>query len=248
MLPTILLNSELASLQLLEQHIHQYCPQLKICGKTTSIQEARDMIAEQLPSLAFVEVELPKGNGFKFVGELAELNFETIFLSENEEDAIKAANSQACGFLLKPYQPREIITVVNKAEECIRRKRKNIDHQDLLRHLSQQFPPYDRIGIPTIEGFEVFQVSEIIRCEGLQNCTRIITKRKTDIISSYTIGKFVKMLEAHHFFAPHKSHLINLAHIKKYYNEGTIQMSDHSHVPVAKRRKSQFLKLMLHSR
>ena len=173
---------------------------------------------------------------------------ETIFLSEKKEHVLNAVNHRACSFLLKPYHPREFIIAVNNAKECIRKKKNAMDNQQLIYQLSQQLPPNNRIGIPTIEGFEVFQIDEIIRCEGLQNCTRIVTKDKADIVSSYNIGKFAKMLDCFPFYAPHKSHLVNLSHVRKYYHEGTIIMSDNSHVPVAKRRKGQFVQLMLHSR
>ena len=101
---------------------------------------------------------------------------------------------------------------------------------------------------PTLKGFDFISIHDIIRCEGLQKCTRIITQEKSDIISSYNIGEFVKRLEKHGFFQNHKSHLINLRHIKQYYKEGTIKMADNSFVPVSKRKKSQFLKLMFLSR
>lgn len=102
------------------------------------------------------------------------------------------------------------------------------------------------IGIPTIEGFDFIIVKEIIRCEGLQKCTRIVTTSKTDIISSYNIGEFIKLLEPYHFFSPHKSHLINLAFLKKYKREGTIILLDNTCIPVSKRKKSEFLDLIIH--
>lgn len=102
------------------------------------------------------------------------------------------------------------------------------------------------VGIPNIEGFDFVFVKEIIRCEGLQKCTRIITTSKTDIISSYNIGEFRKLLEPYHFFSPHKSHLINLAFIKKYKREGTILLQDNSSIPVSKRKKNEFLELVIH--
>ncbi len=104
----------------------------------------------------------------------------------------------------------------------------------------------DLIGIPTLEGFDFLFVREIIRCEGLQKCTRIVTTDKTDIVSSYNIGEFRKLLEPYNFFSPHKSHLINLAFIKKYRREGTIILRDNSYIPVSKRRKAEFLNQVIH--
>lgn len=102
------------------------------------------------------------------------------------------------------------------------------------------------IGIPTLDGFDFIKVNEIIRCEGLQKCTRIVTTSKTDIISSYNIGEFRKLLEPYCFFSPHKSHLINLTFLKKYKREGTIVLRDNSCIPVSKRKKCEFLEVIIH--
>jgi two-component system LytT family response regulator len=102
------------------------------------------------------------------------------------------------------------------------------------------------IGIPTMEGYEFIMTNEVIRCEGLQKCTRVITTTKTDIVSSYNIGVFIKLLEPYNFFSPHKSHLINLLFIKRYLREGTIVLKDNSCVPVSKRRKSEFIGRVVH--
>ena len=102
------------------------------------------------------------------------------------------------------------------------------------------------VGIPTLDGFDFLFVREIIRCEGLQKCTRIVTTSKTDIVSSYNIGEFRKMLEPFYFFSPHKSHLINLGFILRYKREGTIILRDNTCIPVSKRKKSEFLDLVLH--
>lgn len=103
------------------------------------------------------------------------------------------------------------------------------------------------IGIPTIEGLEFIDTDKIIRCEGLQKCTLIVTTEKTDIISSYNIGKFVDLLEENGFFHCHRSHLINLQYVKKYTREGYIFFSANSKpVPLARRKRSAFLGEMRH--
>lgn len=103
------------------------------------------------------------------------------------------------------------------------------------------------IGIPTIEGLEFIDTEKIIRCEGLQKCTLIVTTEKSDIISSYNIGKFADLLEENGFFSCHRSHLINLQYVKKYTREGYIFFSANSKpVPLARRKRCAFLKEMRH--
>lgn len=108
--------------------------------------------------------------------------------------------------------------------------------------------PHTRlVGIPTIEGLEFIDTEKIIRCEGLQKCTLVVTTEKSDIISSYNIGKFVDLLQESGFFHCHRSHLINLQFVKKYTREGYIFFSTNSKpVPLARRKRCAFLGEMRH--
>jgi DNA-binding LytR/AlgR family response regulator len=101
------------------------------------------------------------------------------------------------------------------------------------------------VGIPTLEGIEFLKTEEIIRCEGLQRLTKVFTTGAT-IISSYNIGEFGKLLCSSGFFAPHKSHLINLQYLRRYNVDGTISLRDGACVPLARRRKEAFLKWVRH--
>ncbi len=109
----------------------------------------------------------------------------------------------------------------------------------------QRFPPR-LIGIPTIKGMDFFPVEDIIRCEGFNRCTRIFTKGHPALVSAYNLGEFVRLLRPYSFFSPHRSHLINLRHVKSYNREGTIVMGDNSSVPVSRQKKAAFLDTMVH--
>ena len=101
------------------------------------------------------------------------------------------------------------------------------------------------VGIPTQRGIEIVPVSEIIRCEGMQKCTRIISSEKKDIVSSYSIGVFRKLLqEFGSFFSPHRSYVVNMNFICKYERAGHIVMKDGSRVPVTRTRRNDFLELI----
>ncbi|WP_373943412.1 LytTR family transcriptional regulator DNA-binding domain-containing protein [Polaribacter sejongensis] len=61
------------------------------------------------------------------------------------------------------------------------------------------------------------------------------------ILSSQSIGHFNKLLQQQDFYLVHKSHLINLEHIKKYLNEGYVLLSENHKVPVSRNRRQDFL-------
>jgi len=157
-------------------------------------------------------------------------NCELIGYSRNKQDAFNALKLQASDFLLLPLDKEPLLQAVGKAyKRIIQQKSTN---QQVM------------VGIPTMEGVEYLKVEQIIKCEGLQKCTRIFTTENKNIVSSYNIGEFSKLLQPYNFFAPHRSFLINLNHIKRYNKEGTIYLTDKETAPLARRRKQDFLNLI----
>lgn len=248
MIDAILIDQKKTILQGVKKCIQEHCPQINLCGLASSYTEAQRLIQEHAPSLAFVDADVQASPGFPAFQQSFLSNLETIFLSASESFAIKAFQYQASGFLLKPVRVPELILAVQNVAERIEQKQKFKNELPKGNAVLTNKPPGNLIGIPTFEGFDFIPVEEIVRCEGMQKCTRIIIAEKDDLISSYNIGTFIKLLEPYQFFSTHKSHLINLIHIKKYYKEGSIKMMDNSCIPVSKRRKSLFLKRMLLSR
>lgn len=99
----------------------------------------------------------------------------------------------------------------------------------------------DKIVIPCSTFYEFVSVRNIIRCEALQNYTRIFIKDKKPILSSQNIGLYIDLLRRYEFVNCHKSHIINRNWISKYFKEGYVEMCDDSHVPVARRRRNEFV-------
>lgn len=130
---------------------------------------------------------------------------------------------------------------VGSLEDVIRKSNDPTSHRDDI-----LLPHTKLIGIPTIEGIDFLYSHEIIRCEGLQKCTRIVSTRGSAMVSAYNIGEFKKLLEAYGFFSCHKSHLINLMHVKKLTREGFVYLSDNGAVPLARRKRIEFLAMLKH--
>jgi len=102
------------------------------------------------------------------------------------------------------------------------------------------------VGIPTLDGVEYINTESIVRCEGIQKCSRVINEDRNDIISSYSLGNFAELLKPFGFELVHRSHLINLKKVRRYTREGYIHLSDNSRVPLARRKKTDFLGLWPH--
>lgn len=226
------------------KHIELHCPQILTCQLIATIDALMKRCAAAPPDLVFIDAELFFDEKKNLPAALLDKGIATILISNSPALAVRAVKYALCGYLLLPLEATAMKEAVKTAAERFAKQSKPLAYLPPATALER----CQRIGIPTIDGFNFFSPHEIIRCEGYQNCTRIITIEKSDIVSSYNIGVFRKKLEQFHFFSPHKSHLINLEHMSKFHKEGTITMSDNSSVPISKRKKSNFLKLVVADR
>jgi len=125
-------------------------------------------------------------------------------------------------------------------------ERNTIKRYDVLKHnVNHLGKQTTRIAIPGEHAYEFVAVEKISRCEGWGKYTRIHLTSGQVLVASSNIGHFRKLLEPYGFFACHKSHLINRTCIKRYLRDGSVVMNDDAQVPVARRRRADFMKDVL---
>jgi two-component system LytT family response regulator len=239
---SIIIDKERSSTFLLKKCLHSNFPEISINGEGSDYFEATRLIKTVHPKLIF--------SGIDIISRLKNASilehFEFVCLSDHTEDAISAIRQNACGFILKPINVHDVVisvaSVIRKLNERPLLKPDNISFASDTPAL----PHTKLIGIPTMEGIEFLYAHEIVRCEGLQKCTRIVSTRKNNMVSAHNIGEFRKMLEGYGFFSCHKSHLINLMHVNKYTREGFVFLIDNTAVPLARRKRLEFLQNLKH--
>jgi len=241
MIRVVLVDDEEYPRLLLKELLEESFPEIEIIGEADNADDAYVLIEDEEPDLVFLDIAMPEKTGFDLLQMFDHPEFEVIFVTGYDQHALDAFNHFAIGYLLKPIDSSMLSEAVLNAKKRIESKKSNANIQELLQHLSNSSRKTNRIGIPTMEGLEFVEMNEIIRCEGDQKYTKVYLTNRTNILSSYNIGEFRRILEHHNFFQCHKSHLVNLNHVRKYNKEGTLHMSDDSSVPVSKRKKIEFL-------
>jgi two-component system LytT family response regulator len=224
---------------LLRKYLSTEFAEIDVLAETPVLSRAFSLIEEYNPALVFTDIKLCT----KMMSIQGKSGFDAVYLSTQVEDAISAFQHDATGFLLKPLNLDEVVASVTSVIRRVADKRQFRPQP----HRSENNLPHTRlIGIPTMEGMEFISANDIVRCEGLQKCTRIVASGKCSLISSYNIGEFKKLLEGYGFFSCHKSHLINLMHVKRITREGFVFLSDNAGVPLARRKRLDFLQLIKH--
>ncbi len=244
MIKTLLVDDELLSIENLKESIISNFPNLEIVGTAQNADEAFDLINTLKPELVFLDIAMPGASGFDLLRKLPELEFEVIFVTAFDQYAMDAIKFCAIGYVLKPINKEELLHAVHRAVKSIGQKNEFNRNVQLLENLVNPGNQNNRIGIPSPDGLEFVSIHEIIRCEGVQRYTKVLFKDRKELLSSYNLGEFRRLLENYGFYSVHKSHLVNLNHVKRYDKEGFVQMTDNFNVPVARRKRQDFMQFL----
>jgi two-component system, LytTR family, response regulator len=245
MISAIIIDDESKGRLALREKLSSYCPQVKVLAEADNGHEALLLIRHHKPQLIFLDIEMPRMNGFEMLNELAEKNFHIIFTTAYDQYAIKAIKYAAFDYLLKPIDIEELKTAISNvnAHENTQTKKQvellNENKQNPKKQLS-------KLAIPTLDGLMFYDINDIIHLEANSNYTNIYLTNKLKIIASKTLKDFEELLPVAIFFRTHHSHLINLNYIKRYIkgDGGQIEMQNGNYVDVARRKKEEFLKVI----
>lgn len=237
----VLVDDEHKALAILKNKLERFCPNVKIIKETQQPKEAITIIKELKPDLVFLDIAMPELNGFDILKHFEQPDFEIIFATAFDNYAIKAIKHCAIGYLVKPVDNADLVEAVNNAVQNIEDKTALQKNKQLVENLGAEIVTNKKIIIPSTDGLEFVKIEEIIHCEGDSGYTKIHILNRPPILSSNSIGHFHKMLDSKLFYLVHKSHLINLAFIEKYLNEGYLILQNQSKIPVSRNKRTDFL-------
>jgi two-component system, LytTR family, response regulator len=207
------------------------------------IEAALSALQEEQPQILFLDIEMPRMNGFEMLEKLSSINFEIIFTTGYDQYAIKAIRFSALGYLLKPVDREELQRAVQKVSQRLRYPFPQ-QLEILLQKINQPASTIQKIALPTMEGLLMVAVDSIISCASDGNYTIFLLKNKQKIIASRTLKDIEELLGEYSYLRVHHSHIVNLNEVSKYIKGegGYLIMSDDSTVDVSRSRKEMLLK------
>ncbi len=238
----VIVEDENAARIALANYLGKYCPQIQLIGEAKNSKEAVTVLHALKPQLVFLDVEMPFGNAFDVLEQCQDLYFETIFVTAFSDYSIQALNQSAAYYLLKPVNIEELILAVSKVQEVILKQEIFNRNQILLANHLEKKPEKQQVTLPTLEGFEVVKMEEIVRLRGNGNFTDVYLTNGTKKMVCRFLKHFAEMLPPH-FVRVHKSNIINIHFVKTYHkgNGGFVTLSDGSEVEISASYKTDFL-------
>ena len=115
MLRTLIIDDEAHIRDTLRKLLARHCPQVSVVGEATGVEDGRSMIQKLKPDLVLLDVNLQDGTGFDLLGKIKKPSFSVIFISAFNKETFRDFRLTGHGFLTKPVNPEELVSMVKHA-------------------------------------------------------------------------------------------------------------------------------------
>ncbi|WP_160714712.1 LytR/AlgR family response regulator transcription factor [Chitinophaga solisilvae] len=240
---SVIVEDEAAAMAALQNYLSKFCPQIEVTGTAQNSREAIALLHELQPQLVFLDVEMPFGNAFDVLDGCQDLQFETIFVTAFSEYSLRALNQSAAYYLLKPVSIEELILAVNKVQQQLQQKHWLNRNRIIMENARESNPGMQQVILPTLDGFDVVKMQEIVRLKGNGNFTDVYLVNGSKKMVCRFLKHFSEMLP-HPFVRVHKSHIINIQYVQSYHKGagGYVSLNDGTEVEVSAAYKDNLLK------
>src|SRR5450755_2015469 len=168
----ILVDDEPDGIRTLEKLLELNCPEVEILGTCLNVNSAIQMLDKTSPDLVFLDIRMPGKSGLDMLKEISERNFEVIFVTAHNEYILQALQFSAVDYLMKPVDEDRLMEAVQRVKKRLKQGRDGGQAETLLYNINKAGSPLEmRLCLPTLKGFTVVKLEEIIFCEAQRSYT-----------------------------------------------------------------------------
>jgi two-component system LytT family response regulator len=236
MIRTIIIDDEKLARSLLREYL-QGIGEVEVVAEYENGFEGLKGITSLKPDLIFLDIQMPKLNGFEMLELLSDIP-HVIFVTAYDQYAVKAFENNAVDYLLKPYSQERLMAAVDKAKELIiNESHRNDGIQTLLEEHDRQIESIDRIAVKTGSKIKIIFLEEIQYLESQDDYVMIYTEAGK-YLKQKTMKYFERALPSQAFLRVHRSYMVRLdfvSQIELYEKDSyVIKLKNGQTIPVSK--------------
>jgi len=215
-LSAVIVDDEELARQLLREYLSTM-PDIRIAAECSNGFEAVKAVAERKPDLIFLDVQMPKLDGFEVL-ELIGKEIAVIFVTAYDVYAMRAFDAHAVDYLLKPFSMERFQTAVERV-----RKRLGVQPAPSAplpqpAELSAAARPPDqhlqRIVVRDGPKVHILPVSQLDYAEAQDDYISLHSEGKA-FLKQQTISSLEAALDPKQFVRIHRSVIVNIARIAR---------------------------------
>ncbi|NUO81504.1 response regulator [candidate division KSB1 bacterium] len=230
----LLIDDEELARQLLREYLAAH-EEVEIVAECTNGFEAVKALTELQPDLIFLDVQMPKLNGFEVL-ELVERRPAVIFTTAYDEYALRAFAVHAVDYLLKPFSAERFAEALQHAQNLLGREQA-VPFAELATAARGSNSPLERILIREGTEVRVIPVGKIDYLEAQDDYVAIKALGQTHL-KAIALAELERNLDARRFVRIHRSYIVNLERIAKielYAKDSRrVVLNDGAQLPVSR--------------
>ena len=202
---TVIIDDEPLARSIVKEYLQGH-PHLEMVQECSDGFEGIKAIQHHQPDLVFLDIQMPKINGFEML-ELIEHPPCVIFTTAFEEYAIKAFEAHAIDYLLKPFSKERFDKAVEKWN--LRNKQEQRNQTDNLLQTVLAVQPQNRVVVKDNGKIKIIPTSSIHYLEAADDYVKIHTANGV-FLKNKTMAFFEQTLDPQNFIRIHRSCLVNV--------------------------------------
>ncbi len=209
----VIIDDETLGRQIVRKYLSAY-DEFEIAAECSNGFEGVKKINELDPDIVFLDIQMPKLNGFEML-ELLDKPPVIIFTTAYDQYAIQAFEVNAADYLLKPFSAERFDEALNKARLHYKNKSQRSGIvQGLIRHNQESAEYLERIVVKDGPKIHIIPVDSISYIEAQDDYVMIHSK-EGNLLKQKTMKYFEEHLPPDDFLRIHRSYIAAVTHIKK---------------------------------
>jgi two-component system LytT family response regulator/two-component system response regulator LytT len=197
-------------------------PEVNVIGQGKNGVEGVALIKEHSPDLVFLDVQMPGLDGFGVIKKVVERKIkmpQVVFATAFDHYAVQAFDVNAVDYVLKPFDKARIAKAIQRARHAMEARTTPADRlEQLVSQLgstNKQPSAASRILVRSQQKLLLVDAADLI-CASVGDDAITVVARELEGLSNYrTLEELHAALDAESFWRPHRSHLVNIHHIKE---------------------------------
>ncbi|WP_153796062.1 LytR/AlgR family response regulator transcription factor [Foetidibacter luteolus] len=229
----ILIDDEPLARMMVKEYLQSYTD-IEVVQECNDGFEGVKAIQQHQPDLIFLDIQMPKINGFEML-ELIETPPQVIFTTAFEEYAIKAFETHAVDYLLKPFSKERFDKAMQK---LLQQQKPTTEKTEAFLETASQSPAQsNRVVLKDGGKIKIIPVPTIQYLEAADDYVKIFTAEGS-FLKKKTMGFFEQSLPAQQFIRVHRSYIVNtqlITRIDPYEKDShLVLLSTGARLPVSK--------------
>ena len=229
----VIIDDEPLARSIVKEYLQSY-DEIKIIAECNDGFEGLKAIQQHEPDLIFLDIQMPKINGCEML-ELIENPPPVIFTTAFDEYAIKAFESNAVDYLLKPFSKDRFDKAIQK---YLHQKKVSPQKTEAILESAAQSPvQQNRVVVKDGSKIKIIPVNQIQYLEAADDYVKIFTAEGS-FLKKKTMSYFEQSLQAFQFARVHRSYIVNtqlITRIDAYEKDShLLLLSTGAKLPVSK--------------